>query len=232
MSRKKSNGRSNGHCHNGNGKCKPKKPPAKKSAKKKPPPKKPATRRPSGGRIGESAMIVRRNDTMLSTQSALDHDSDGRRRLGERIDNMGASHVAATATAASISSALAYGAIAKGLVRPMNSAVAQIAVGTAAAVIGHRGDHDHIMMAGAGIASAGVFSMANQLAVGGYEAIEKRAEKRKAEKNAAEKDDKNKKTRNARRLIVVSPNTIPVDDDFAHREAAGDTAADADNQAA
>lgn len=231
------NGR-NGKGRNGNGNGRSKsaaKKPAKKSASAKPATKKPKARAPDRGG-GQSAMIIRRNDTMMTTRSSLEQEPESR-TLGERVEDMGVSHVAAVATGAALSTAVVIGLVANGTLSPKTGAACQIGVGTAATAYGYHAEHDHLMMAGVGIASAGAFSMANQLAIDGYEALEKRAEARKAKKaEEAKKEDaeKAKKQRNARRIVVLDDDGRELDygGDFAVREAAGDDYPDADERAA
>ena len=156
--------------------------------------------------------------------------------MAERIDNMGTSHVVAAATAGAISSALAVAAVGQGWVGPKTSAGILLGAGAATTAYGWHAEHDHVMMAGAGVTAAGAVSLANQLAIDGYESIQKRAAKKKAEKKAEDeaKDkaerladarallaEEEKKQPNAQRIVILNEDGAP--EDYALREVGGDS---------
>lgn len=221
--RKKSNGNGhkNGHSRkNGNGHKNG------SGRRKKPPP----DRSETNGR--NTGMVLRRNSTTLRTCSSSP-DLEERTPFAQRIENMDGSHVASAAAAGVLSSAAAVSAVAQGWLGPGACAAILMGTGAATAAYALYNEHDHLMMAGAGIASAGAFSMAHQLSVSGYEKIEKRNAEQKAKKAAAAakaEAEKKKQTRNARLVILDSQGQrLQLPDDVAIREAAGD---DIDEKAA
>ena len=82
-------------------------------------------------------------------------------------------------------------------------------------------ERDHMMAAGVGMATAGAFSIANQVAIDTYEAMEKRAEERRAKQEAEQEAkrlaearallDKHNQTRNARRFVVLDQDGDVID---------------------
>jgi len=241
---KKGSGKSNG---NGNGKSKSNgnaRKPNRNRDDDRPPHTRPRNS-PSAGHDPGAGMIIHRTSTSLTPQSLPSEAEAGRprRTLSERVAGMGASHVVAAVGSGTAFTALSVTAVGQGWIGGKTSAGIMMGVGTATAAVGVYGEHDHLMMAGAGVAAAGAVSMANQLAVDGYEAVEKRAAERKAKKQAekeaqeaAEKlaearalvEAEDKKRRNAQRIVITDEYGNPME--FAMREASpGDHDEDAPN---
>lgn len=151
---------------------------------------------------------------------------DERRAFTERMDEMGGSHVGACVAAGALGNALGVVVVGQGWIPPKLIATLMIGAGAVTTGAGWYWDMDHMMAAGAGVTAAGAFSMANQVAVDTYEAMEKRAEEKRTEraaKQAAADEAKrlaearalleaeNNKTRNCRRFVVVDENGNPQD---------------------
>ncbi len=148
---------------------------------------------------------------------AVVDDDDERNAFGDRLEEMGGSHVAAGVGAGTLGTALGVTLVGKGWIGPKLTAGLLAGTGLAASAAGYYWDADHLMAAGAGLAAAGTFSLANQYAIDTYEALEKKAkEKRKKTAEAvAEKEERDRveaaretlaedgKRRNGRRLVIV-----------------------------
>ena len=118
-------------------------------------------------------------------------------------------------------------AVGQGWLGPKTSAGILIGAGVATIGAGWYWEWDHMMSMGAGLTAAGTFSLANQLSVDGYRAMEKRAQEKRA-KAEAEKEEKEhqkrvadaraliqaeeKKKRNARRIVLVDQDDESADD--------------------
>lgn len=182
----------------------------------------------------EQAVIVRRNaspmrtrDVRATRQEPKRAQAEGERTpLTERIDSMGGSHVTASIGAGMAGSALAVAAVGKGWVGPKTGAGILMGAGAVGMVAGWWLEWDHLMTAGAGLAAAGTFSVANQVSVEAYDALEKRAAEKRAEKEAEEEEkeqqkrlaearavieeDAKKKQRNARRIVILDRDGRPI----------------------
>lgn len=187
-----------------------------KSKKREPPKAVKQTAKP------KTQVALKRNDRASQTQktrAAAQRDrEEARTPLAERVESMGASHVAVSIGSGVAWSALGVVAVGQGWVGPKLTAGLMMGSGTAATAAGWYWEMDHLMAGGAGLTAAGAFSMANQLAVDAYERMEERAEKLAKEKEAKEKKkiDAKKlvearaliaaadKQRNARRITLVS----------------------------
>lgn len=194
----------------------------------------------TGKRKGEPPvkMIIRRNAAPKRARAPSDDQEERERKaLTERMDEMGGSHVAAGVGAGAIGNVLGVIAVGKGWVSPKWTAGLLMGSGAATMAAGWYWEWDHVMAVGAGMTTAGAFSITNQLAVDAYEAMEtKAAEKRKKrEEEEAEKERlkrladarelleaeaEKKKTRNARRIVILDGNGEPLDADFEEYDAA------------
>ena len=182
----------------------------------------------------ETAIILRRNASSMRTRDVraparepkTERAEGERAPLTERIDNMGGSHVTASIGAGMAGSALAVAAVGKGWVGPKTSAGILMGAGAVGMVAGWWLESDHLMTAGAGLAAAGTFSVANQVSVEAYDALEKRAAEKRAKNEAEEEDEEQekrlaearaliekegkKKQRNARRIVILDRDGNPI----------------------
>lgn len=173
-------------------------------------------------------MLIRRNAAPIrSKSSSTKNDEPSRTSMGERFDGMGGSHVAAGIGAGALGNICGIVAVGQGWVGPKITAGLLMGTGVAATAAGWYWEMDHMMAAGAGLTTAGAFSMTNQIAVDTYEAMEKKAEERqqKGKKEADAKEREKRladarallaaeqgKQRNTRRIVVMDQNGEPIDD--------------------
>ncbi len=143
-----------------------------------------------------------------------------------RVDDMSGSHVASGIGAGTLANAVGVLMVGKGWIGPKLTAGLLMGTGVATAAAGWYWEMDHMMAAGAGVATAGTFSMTNQLAVDAYMAMEERAaekrkkaaaeeeskerEKRLADARALLAEEKKKQQRNGRRIVVLDQNGDPI----------------------
>lgn len=177
----------------------------KTSQKKREPPKKASRRRNAAPKA--------------PTSSTVGSDSDDERRaLTVRVDEMGGSHVGACVAAGAIGNAFGVICVGQGWIPPKLIATLMLGAGALTTGAGWYWELDHMMAAGAGVSAAGAFSLANQVSVDAYEAMEKRAAEKRAEREAkqAEADEakrlaearalleaEKQKTRNNRRFVII-----------------------------
>lgn len=133
-----------------------------------------------------------------------------RRKLSERMREMDASHALIATAAGTIGNALSVLLVGLGWASPKATAGVLMGTGAATAAAGYYWEADHAMVAGAGLTTAGTWSLAQQYAVDAYEAIENRLEDKKAKDDqkqlagASDQKPESAKPRNAApRLIVV-----------------------------
>ena len=180
---------------------------AKKSKKREPPAK----------------MIIRRNAAPVRARKAAreEEEESERQALTERLEGMDGSHVAAGIGAGALANVLGVITVGRGWVGPKTTAGILMGTGAVTTAAGWYWERDHMMAAGVGMATAGAFSIANQVAIDAYEAMEKRAEERRA-KQEAEKEakrlaearallEKHNQTRNARRFVVLDQDGEVID---------------------
>lgn len=189
----------------------------KNDQKKREPPKNDARRRNAAPVPATTRPVVDAVDTSAE---------DERRAFTERMDEMGGSHMGACVAAGALGNALGVVMVGQGWIPPKLIATLMIGAGAATTGAGWYWDMDHMMAAGAGVTAAGAFSMANQVAVDAYEAMEKRADEKRAEREAKQaaadeakrlaearallEAEKNR-TRNGRRFVLVDENGDPQD---------------------
>ncbi len=163
-------------------------------------------------------VVIRRNAAPRRAEPDAEVETDGRTPLTERFEEMGGSHAAAAVGAGAVGNVLGVIAVGQGWIGPKLTAGLMMGSGAATTAAGWYWDADHLMAAGAGLTTAGAFSLTNQYAVDAYEAMEKKAEE-KREKAAAERAQTEKarrlaearallateakKTRNGRRIVVM-----------------------------
>ena len=185
-------------------------------AKAKPPPEPPV-------------MVIRRN---AAPRPAIARKARSERKaMAKRMQSMDASHVAVGVGAGAVGSIAGVVVVGQGWLSPKATAGVITGTGVATTTAGYLMESDHVMVAGAGLTAAGVFSLANQYAIEAYEGMEKRAEDKKEEAKAKElaegkqgqtssqnsqngQADKPKQAahlRNGRRLIVIDGDGNPVD---------------------
>ena len=171
---------------------------SRKSKKREPPAKK---------------MIIRRNAAPARARPAPVAEEPERTALSERIESMDGSHVAAGVGIGALANVLGVITVGRGWIGPKTTAGLLMGAGALTTAAGYYWERDHMMAAGVGVATAGAFSIANQVAIDAYEAMEKRADEKRA-KQEAEKEakrlaearallERHNQTRNARRLVVL-----------------------------
>ena len=120
-----------------------------------------------------------------SAPNVKEAEEDTRAPMKDRLQNMDGSHVAAGLAAGAIGNTIGVLLVGQGWASPKATAGVLIGTGGAATAAGYWWEADHLMAAGAGLATAGTFSLANQYAVDAYESLEQKA---KDKKEAREKE--------------------------------------------
>ena len=172
-----------------------------------------ASSRKSKKREPPAKMIIRRNAAPARARPAPVAEEPERTALSERIESMDGSHVAAGVGVGALANVLGVITVGRGWVGPKTTAGLLMGAGALTTAAGYYWERDHMMAAGVGVATAGAFSIANQVAIDAYEAMEKRADEKRA-KQEAEKEakrlaearallERHNQTRNARRLVVL-----------------------------
>ena len=189
----------------------------KKTTKKRAPPTK--AKAQTSTRASKPPMVMKRNDRAAQerqTRSVRTPPEEVRTPLAERVQNMGATHVAACIGTGAAGNVLAMTSVVKGWAGPKASALALFGAGTAATAAGYYWEMDHMMAGGAGAMAAGAFSMANVLA---YEAYGRMEEREKEEDAEEAKEEEEKELAKARKLIADAEKKrngrvfVAVDDD-------------------
>lgn len=147
-------------------------------------------------------MIIRRN--AAATTVAIEEPD--RTPLLDRFQGMGGTHAAAGIGAGALGSTVGVIAVGKGWMKPKTAGWTLAGTGAGTTAVGYYFDADHLMAAGAGMTTAGAYSLATQYSIEGFESIEKHAkEKRRAlalkEAQAQLQSGQNPTTRN--RLVIV-----------------------------
>lgn len=203
----------------------------KAATKKRAPPTKAKAK--TSTRASKPQMVMKRNDRAAQTRqtrSVHAPPEEVRTPLAERVQCMGATHVAACIGTGAAGNVLALTSVVKGWAGPKTSALALFGAGTAATAAGYYWEMDHVMAGGAGAMAAGAFSVANVLAVEAYGRMEEK-EKEDDEKEAKEEEAKElakarkliadtEKQRNGRMFVAVDDDGKPLDYASADEQAA------------
>ena len=180
------------------------------------------TTRKSKKREPPAKMIIRRNAAPVRSRTVVKQEEESEREaLTHRIEGMDGSHVAAGIGAGALANVLGVITVGRGWIGPKTTAGLLMGAGALTTAAGYYWERDHMMAAGVGVATAGAFSIANQVAIDAYEAMEKRADEKRA-KQEAEKEakrlaearallDKHNQTRNARRFVVLDQDGDVID---------------------
>lgn len=152
--------------------------------------------------------------------------------FGERVQEMDGSHVAVGVGAGALGNMLGVLVVGRGWIGPKTTAGLLLGGGALASTAGYFWDSDHLMAAGAGLATAGTFSLANQYAIDAYEAVEERAKKKHDER---ERKDLQKRLAEARVIVEAeskakrnSQPRLVVIDQSGHQSEIDDDTDDAD----
>lgn len=145
---------------------------------------------PAAPRRNAAPTVPRRNAApRRQPASPAPEARDERTPMKERLQSMDGSHAAAGLAAGAIGNTIGVLLVGQGWASPKATAGVLIGTGGAATAAGYWWEADHLMAAGAGLATAGTFSLANQYAVDAYESLEKRA---RDKKEALEKEQREK----------------------------------------
>ena len=115
-----------------------------------------------------------------------DQPESERPTIKERVEEMDGSHVAVGVGAGALGNMLGVLVVGKGWVGPKTAAGLLVGTGALTTAAGYLWEADHVMVAGAGLATAGTFSLANQYAIDAYESLELRAKKKRQEQEQKE----------------------------------------------
>lgn len=105
-----------------------------------------------------------------------------------RVGGMGESHVVSGLGAGALGNALGLLVVGQGWLGPKTYAAIVMGTGAAATTAGYKWESDHLMAAGAGLAVAGTFSLANAYALQGLEAGEKLVAEKQAKQQLARRN--------------------------------------------